>query len=645
MMQDADGTPTFESWIESANIALASGDKASAHRSLLAAIQSISERADMRRELVGALVRLGTVEMDMGNIAAARGTFREAVAVAEATCGPDSLEVVPALKGLAAACVAAGASADARPLVSRAIEICDRNPGAEEGALASLLNELSRLYFRQGAHEDAERLLQRLLGIKRHKGDDHPEVATVTASLAAVRQALGRYDSAEQLWRRVLEIRERTLAPSHFSLATTLEHLSDTCAARGKLAEALQYAKRALVIRELALGTEHASVRALRERIGDLQLQGDEDSLEAPVPMRPVAPRPSPMAPPPPAAARDSSPFRVPILIPPDPAPAMPTPPVPAVAAVPATPPAAPTSSALVPAAEVDVHAVLRDLQHDIEVSEPPARPAMLALLRGFPAALMARRPAAIATAGAVVLLFGGAGAFAVVQARPKQVWVFDETARQQGRPGPASAAPVLPSVPAPVRDSVLPEKPAAGASPRRGAAEERERPGRVETSARPRTPEPAAEEPIKPIGRAVMPRLDSVVGAIAVTRANLGDAQMQRSLADVGKDMTPESPSADRMGTRARLIGALPTPQYPQTLNWASVGGQVRVRFEVDTSGRPVMSTFQPIGSPNPGLVNAVRQVIPGMRFEPARSPWPEARAMVDQVELAFQFTPKGRR
>jgi TonB family protein len=140
------------------------------------------------------------------------------------------------------------------------------------------------------------------------------------------------------------------------------------------------------------------------------------------------------------------------------------------------------------------------------------------------------------------------------------------------------------------------------------------------------------------------MPKLDSVVGAIRVPSANTESVAAQRSLGDVAQALAPTAGAATRMGTRARLIGALPTPQYPQNLNWASVGGEVRVRFDVDTLGRPVLSSFAAVGSPNPQLVEAVRKVIADTRFEPARSPWPESVGMVDRVELAFQFAPRGR-
>jgi len=95
------------------------------------------------------------------------------------------------------------------------------------------------------------------------------------------------------------------------------------------------------------------------------------------------------------------------------------------------------------------------------------------------------------------------------------------------------------------------------------------------------------------------------------------------------------EAPSAPQ---RARLIGDLPTPRVPDQV--ADVVGEVSVRFNVDTDGRPMMSTFSVVNSPNPLLTNAVRKVIPELRFEPARTGGSNSRAIVDVVQIGFQFS-----
>jgi TonB family protein len=88
----------------------------------------------------------------------------------------------------------------------------------------------------------------------------------------------------------------------------------------------------------------------------------------------------------------------------------------------------------------------------------------------------------------------------------------------------------------------------------------------------------------------------------------------------------------------RARLIGELPTPRLPNEL--ADIEGEVRVRFSVDTQGRPVMTTIVVETSPSPLLTSAVRAVIPGIRFEPARSGGADSRAISDVVQVAFRFS-----
>src|SRR3954468_8937708 len=198
--------------------------------------------------------------------------------------GPDAPDSangeLAALIRLGTSMLEVGSDAEAIDCFCNALEVAEQTLGSDNPDLILILNDLTRLYLKQSRFADAEPLLLRLLEMKRSKGEHHPEVATVLASLAGVRQSLGRHESAEQLWRRVLEIRESTLAPNHFAIATALEHPGNACAARGKIPEALAAFQRALSIREKTLGAEHPSLRISRERIADLRLQGSEDSFD-----------------------------------------------------------------------------------------------------------------------------------------------------------------------------------------------------------------------------------------------------------------------------------------------------------------------------------------------------------------------------
>ena len=690
----ADSTITYERCIEAASIALAGGDHASAERALRAAIQTIESVEGAQLELASALSRLGALKQEMGSYAEAEEIFRRTLNVTERVVGSDDLRLVTALTGLGAARIMRGAPEEAEPVITRALTIAENSLGADHPDLVILLNDLTRLYLKQSAYAYAEPLLQRLLAAKRSKGEDHPEVATVLASLANVRQALGRYEAAEQLWRRVLSIRERTLAPNHYSLATAIEHLAETCAARGKVSEALQLLQRALNIRELSLGVDHASLRPSRERIADLQLQASDDFLDsgdakpsmpeirrlssgehlgislstsaaqrvsAPTPSRervvaePVRERPTAsarersFAPPP---VRETPPVREKITVrqareaslisdneliakPREEKLAAPAPAIEAIATdVPSAEPEAAREA-------VPYLNVLLDIQDELDDTEKPVTlsrraAAMLATAGAF---LRERRRAAVMVGiGAVTLpLLVVAVASAARSGQP--TWIEQATVGE-GQPrrdslGVAQAgSPELsprPLVADPLKDSTA-AKSAASRSRDDRTSSKKATDGGDES--------PAIAIPTMP--RTPLVRLDSMARANNVsTRQSNESLQVQLSSII---DNTKRAAAAGAVGVpvRARVIGGLPTPQYPDQLLRAFIGGEVRVRFDVDTLGRPVMSTFAVAGSPDPQLSAAVRKIIPDIRFEPARTPWPEYRPITERVEIGFQFNPK---
>jgi len=271
-----DSTASFERDAELPSYSPVNGGRPGGQRGSHATNQPSDGLEGAGPEHASALLAMGAAKQAAGDYSEAEELFRKALEIGERFLGTDNAALIPALTSLASARVMCGKLAEAQQLAKRAVTVSENGLVENEPEVAILINDLARLCLKQSAHGVAEPLLLRLLEMKRSKGEDHPEVGTVLASLAAVRHALGRHESAEQLWRRVLEIRERTLAPNHFGLATALEHLAETCAARGKIGEALQLFQRAQNIRELTLGAGHPSLRISRDRIADLQLQAGE---------------------------------------------------------------------------------------------------------------------------------------------------------------------------------------------------------------------------------------------------------------------------------------------------------------------------------------------------------------------------------
>lgn len=677
----------YDVCLEAAGIALAAGDRADAERALRGAIQAIEGLTDFDPELNAALVRLAALKQENGAYAEAEELFRKALTVGERAFGAHDPALVPALTGIGAARIVHGAPDQAHPFLSRALDLSERHLGEGHPDLVILLNDLTRLYLKQSAYEYAEPLLLRLLAMKRTKGEDHPEVATVLASLATVRQALGRYDSAEQLWRRVLEIRERTLAPNHFSLAITLEHLAETCVARGKSQEALQLYKRALSIRELTLGADHASLRGSRERIADLQLQASEDSFDLGVasqsaPLRlasgdrtvasvaPASPPSATIIAEPPPAARESlrSPER-------DVRPTPPTAPdegrrafEPAMLATPVASNGGGataregqrvgTATSASPAEDPPYLKVLMEIKDELEqtealerTAEHGTRPALvgpdsLASTVGTVGTLLRRHRAAVAVAVGVVALPLVGWAMAGV-ARS------DDAVEQQD----AGVYAVVPTLIDSAASEIVALQGAAGrgeaqrdsatnGGPRSSSASAITTTSRARTEESSRRAAPEVEESswIPTLPRPTVVRLDSVVGAIVPPRAGADAFSLAVPLTGANVARPAAGATDANAPQRARLIGAMPSPRYPAQLLLAKIGGEVVVRFQVDTTGRPVMGTFSVISTPDAAFTGAVRRVIPAMRFEPARSPGPEFRAVPDVMEMGFRFSPDSR-
>ena len=538
-----------------------------------------------------------------------------------------------------------GNDEEAERMLRRSLDISNRKAGPEQPEVMLLLTDLTRLYLKKSEFAAAEPLLLRLLEIKRAKGEDHPEVATVLASLANVRRALGCHESAEQLWRRVLEIRERTLAPNHFAIATALEHLGDACAARGKIQEALNAFKRAVSIRELTLGINHSSLRVSHERIADLQLQASEETLDAETPadvvVRPARHRLTSGESPALTAGLVSKPASQP---PPRKRPVVIEPPFVDRSTAPERVPRTDTSARQTGSAHIDASAfvppasseplayldVLESIQQELD--EPSAAGSLqriAALVRS--AAAVARRKQVMFTVfviAALVLLFVAANSGA-----------FE---RKQQTPAFASIAPEKPTLnpPAKATNAVArtEQKPATdsvtAAKVARSRSEEKPLGNRTQLEKKPETKGVA----IPTLSSAVFSRLDSVASkAGAVSTPAIDPAIAERPNPLTARRSTLDDSDPTSAPQRARLIGELPTPRVPNQV--ADVEGEVRVRFNVDPEGRPVLATFAVVNSPNPLLTAAVRKVIPSMRFEPARSGGPDAKPVADVVELAFQF------
>lgn len=638
------GSPDdFGIGLDSARSAMSRGDRIEAERLLRDAIAFAESGTAGEFALPAALLELAALRLDLSDAREAEALFERARTALESMAVTDDAMLFVALSGLAGVLSSRGDTLQAQQVLARALHVADRFMTGDDPEVVRLLGDLSRLSLKHGAYAAAEPLLVRLHDVKRRsKGEDHPEAATVLASLATVRQALGRHDEAESMWRRVLDVRERTLAPNHFATATTLQHLAESCAARGKLSEALQLLRRATTMRELTMGSHHPSVRIARDRIADLELQASDDAPDVaiePAPRRPMLP-----------ARADVSETPAFLMTR---AEAIETQPRPPQAFV------LPGSSGLLALQE----------QSATRLATSPVLPALEALLaeqefeEAERAASMSERarvafastaatfhrqrlPVAVASGVAAVLLIG----LVVTRSRASSDVGTPDFAMASSRP---ASTPALPT-PSPIvtsSNASLPAAVAAGTSSLTTGTSRTATPAVAPRSAvRPLAGPTASEAPERAdaksittptFSRQMFSRIDSLARSVKAPAIAVEEGFPVKLAADLPATFLGAATASDASSdiVRAQLISRPTQPRFPESLRGRKVEGDVAVRFVVDTMGRPDLSTVTVVRTPHELMTDAVRLVLPSMRFAPARSSGARGRAERDEVEVSFQF------
>lgn len=166
---------------------------------------------------------------------------------------------------------------EAEPLFQQALRIRELILGSDHPDVARILNSLAALNALQARYREAESLYQRALHIREHAlRSDHPDVARLLNNLAELSLAQGNYAEAEPLYQRALHIFEQALGPDHFLVATLLSNLARLFQLQSNYAEAEPLYRRALYILEQVLGPDHSLVAEVLTNLAHLsQLQSN----------------------------------------------------------------------------------------------------------------------------------------------------------------------------------------------------------------------------------------------------------------------------------------------------------------------------------------------------------------------------------
>lgn len=162
--------------------------------------------------------------------------------------------------------------------------------GKEDAKMPIALNELAVVYQYQSRYDEAEPLLKRSLEICEKKlGKDYPSVATALNNLAGLYDSQGQYKEAEPLHKRSLMIREQKLGKDHPDTAQSLNNLAGLYQEQGRYDEAEPLYNRSIKIWEKSLGSEHPHVAAALNNLAALYYAQGRYEEAAPLYQRALA--------------------------------------------------------------------------------------------------------------------------------------------------------------------------------------------------------------------------------------------------------------------------------------------------------------------------------------------------------------------
>lgn len=165
--------------------------------------------------------------------------------------GPESKEVATILNALADNYWLQAKYEEAEVLYRQALAIFEKALGLEHPIVASSTDALAQKYYERGESGKAEQLLLRV-----------PSIPLCKAKFKQARdcQSQKKFSEAEQLYREVLPIFEKTFGPEHQHVAGTLNALADHLRIQGKNKEAEPLFARALAIFQKSYGIYHPNV-------------------------------------------------------------------------------------------------------------------------------------------------------------------------------------------------------------------------------------------------------------------------------------------------------------------------------------------------------------------------------------------------
>ena len=226
---------------------------------------------------------LGRYDRERGAYPAAAAALRRQEQGWKALFGPEHLDTVTAMAGLALTLWNQGDLAEAHRLEEEVLVLRRRLLGPEHPDTLDAMDNLAGTLHSQGDLAGARKLHEEVLALRRSLlGPEHPDTLRAMANLAVTLWMQGDPAEAHRLEEEVLALRRRLLGPEHPTTLISMDNLAGTLHAQGNLAGARQLYEEVLALRHRLLGPEHPNTfRSMHNLAWTLFKQGEAAAAAA----------------------------------------------------------------------------------------------------------------------------------------------------------------------------------------------------------------------------------------------------------------------------------------------------------------------------------------------------------------------------
>ena len=226
------------------------------YRSALAIESELNDRGMQAYALNG----IGDLYKTANQYDQATETYLKAVAIRE-DLYPNSNGLAETFTNLADVYKAQGKYSDAEAPLRRALEIREKNSGADSAAVVLALNNLAAVLNSEGKFPDAEPLFRRAISIQtKLLGSDNPKLASPIANLASLYADQGQYAEAGPLYREALRLLPAGTEANQSQIVDLQNGLSAVYRAEGRYLDAARSLSQAIAIEEKASGTDPSTL-------------------------------------------------------------------------------------------------------------------------------------------------------------------------------------------------------------------------------------------------------------------------------------------------------------------------------------------------------------------------------------------------